>query len=214
MALIVKEEINNADPYPDFIRTIIESDDSLVEMTAFNGSVYFGTEKYLIRFTDDTTYIVYSHKYGAGKTFYATDERLFFTDVPYSGSSYCHTIAYARLDDKVLLDCDFYQTCDKAGDTFIGVKLGDELHYLYHNESKSDVMTVPNSLNVFGITASENGDVWLMGYNLYVIPQGTPNAVRVLGSPHITGAMPMKARKQTKEVLIGADTGLYIGAAQ
>lgn len=216
---ILKEEIDNPDPYPEFINNMIDPElTGLSYMTMFNGNLFIETNKWLLRFIDDSFYEVRNTKLSGATSLHVSGDRLFFqtrTDSCYASYVNADFEVNEYLDMGFTGTCLYYQTFDSEGDSFIGVAMGSEIHSLKHNESLWDIITVPNGLTVYGITASENGDVWLLAYNLYVVPRGSKTAIRVPDSPHVYVAQerPMKARKNTNQVIVGSDRGVYIAEA-
>lgn len=220
---ILKEEIDRPDPYPDFIDNAIQPDlEGLSHMTTFSGNVIVETESELLRFADDSFFRIVTSFRNGNDALYSFDDVLYFQRAPYPApfGKQCYA-AYVDPNYEVhdiedmTEDCNYYQTYDSEGNTYVGRKMDSKIYYFNRNETEKRELEVPNALTVFGMTASENGDVWLLAYNMYVVPRGSTAAIKIPDSPHIhvTRERPMKARKNTNQVLVGTDAGLFVAEA-
>lgn len=150
--------------------------------------------------------------------FYEVDSRVF---VIYLDDENICSIGEIKSDDTLVdtgikwitlgISCDFYETSDKQGTVFFGSSdYGSSIHYIKTNDQIRQI-SIPNSMFIFGLTTSDNGSLWILGQDLYLVPFGQTEAQKIAGLPYMEQRSPFKAKPGTNDVFIGSDDGLYIG---
>lgn len=208
--IIAKEEISKPNPTPYFVN--LNSKGEILEIAAFNDSIYFATVDHLVQFKNDYANDIF---YSQGVTFsnlHATNEKLFFRFRAQYCFLNCLTLDEKIIDFAYFDDCtNIFQTFDEEGNGFFGVSYPQsEVYALSYNETGATVLDIPNTLYIYGLAASDKGDLWVLAQNLYVVPNGSISAVKVPGLPFVSEARPIKTKPGTDDVYIGLDDGLYI----
>lgn len=109
--------------------------------------------------------------------------------------------------------CYVLQVFDKNGNAFIASSYPDfRVYSIWNNDTSLTPIKIPNSLSLHGLEVTENGFVWVLAQNLYLIPQGATEAVKVINLPFTEAYGPIRAKPGTDNVFIVLDDGLYIAS--
>lgn len=223
--MLERAEIKQQEPNPYFLNVMAFR--GIQSQRLLNDSLYVCQDIWINRYRNDDRALIYSRTSSPGEfcDFYVSNNRIFVKYLEKNTDSYddkCFIKEFKA--DGTVVDteiswmtprnsCNYiYQTSDKYGTVFFGTSdYGSVISYIKVNDGTKKI-TFPNGLFIFGLATSDNGSLWILSQDLYLVPFGQTEAVKIKGLPYLSESWPFKAKPGSNDVFIGSHTGVYIGS--
>jgi len=222
-SMLEKSEIKSADPIPYFFN--IDRYGTVLSAKLLNDNLYgcalSSTGITIFKFKDDNDFFIHRSVIDRAVFYcdlYVSNNRI-FAIYSENGTCYVQEInSEGHLVDTGIQElvadntCNFYRTSDKYGTVYFGRSdYGSSIHYIKINDGTKHI-NIPNSIYIFGLVTSDSGSLWILSQDLYLVPFGQTEAVKIKGLPYLKKSWPFKAKPGSNDVFIGSDNGVYIGS--
>lgn len=215
--MLDKAQKTRPDPMPYFFN--LRRFGKIHAQKILDGSLYLCLDYSIIKYRNDDVTVIYPRNESGPCDFYVTNNRIFVKYLV--GDFFCY-VGEIKADDTFVpstgagwgsleKSCNIHQTSDRYGTVFFGYSdYGSIVYYEKINDGNKQI-NMPNSLFIFGLTTSDHGSLWILSQDLYLVPFGQTEALKISGLPYVAKPWPFKAKPGTNDVFIGSHDGVYIG---